>query len=280
MRYMNIGNDQNINCSVKVKGKDEEKRKNRLEFLARMAGPSSLCINEGGELAISDSLNDIADCDEGKVVAVPVKRFLPAFDFELIKSQLSDIEAGKTAFVTLGGAEHNIYLDLAVAERRESLDDKSRVLYDNSNVFDRMIVKKSPEDKVELITHGYVGVEMYDAEENSVVFITRDGPTTAGVIVKIKHIFKDFYQKSADLFVIFGTGGMGALATKLTFIRMLLKDSCSKLKDYGIYYVMLTKDGRRFNVYKQVDPVHEAVLIAPLLFKENIGKISRITSVP
>ena len=280
--YMSLRGLDYLGYEVCVEG--GENLKNRLTFLARLASPPQVSYPDE-ELILSNKPED-----NDYTVPVPIMRVIPSINTRLLKSVLNELD-GDTAFLSIGGAEHNIFLNLAVVERRETYakTPQDRVIYDLSNVFDRELFGKLVRNKVALTTHGYVGLKIQDAE-GRVITMARGvpGSSTGGVIIKLRHRF-EFYGRDADLYVVFGAGPKGALATKLTLIRMLLPDAAEKLKGYGIYYVTFHKEdaeekearkNRWFKtIYLEADPIHDAALLAPLLSRHDLEPASTVTTV-
>ena len=115
-------------------GGSAEERKGRLEFLLKMAAPPPRMVSEGKEVIVSDARDVVG---YRNVVTVPVYRFLPSFRGSDGKEPIKDVLKGvtsakeKTVVVTLGGPEHNIFLNYFTAERRALGADQ--VIYDGSN---------------------------------------------------------------------------------------------------------------------------------------------------
>jgi len=222
----------------------------KLSFLARMAAPRCFYLREGrGQVVLSNTQQSL---EANKTVTIPIMRFIPTFNLTLLRSIFQQLE-GKTALVTIGGAEHNIYLNLFTAERRETLDPDSRVLYDYSNAFDRKLAQQAKNVAL-LTTHDYVGVRIQTAPVH-ITDLKRDGDRTGGVIIKIRHT-PGFLDNEVDLFVVFGAGRSGALATKLAFARLLCDDSYDMLNSYGIYYIIFHSENLN-EVYLQNDVVYQ-----------------------
>lgn len=274
--YTRLSGRTILSYTIKVRGgAGQEERRERLELLVRFASPPRVYFERGGDITVADDRSLLSN--DRAVIEVPIKRVIPAFNSDLIRSLLEDLE-GETAFVTIGGAEHNVYLDLAIAERREG-NYSDRVLYDFSNVFDRNVFQRG-HGGVMLATHRYVGVEIQDPRGRRVVLARGiRGSHTGGIVVKVKHTFEKFYSKETDLFVVIGSGPKGAIATKLMLIRLLCDDASRLLKHYGVYYSVFSVDKQVFNdVYMNADPVYEAPLIARLLCeKARIDVASRVT---
>jgi len=283
--YLKRTNSSRLDVGIQVSsgGIDGGELYERLSFLARMAAPHCFYLREGrGQVVLSDTPRSL---DPIKTVTIPIMRFIPAFNLRLLRSIFQGLE-GKTALVTIGGAEHNIYLNLFTAERRETLDPDSRVLYDYSNAFDRELARQAKNVAL-LATHDYVGVRIQTAPVH-IIDLKRDGDKTGGVIIKMRHtpgFLDNKVDNKIDLFVVFGAGRSGALATKLTFTRLLCDDSYDTLNSYGIYYIIFHSENLN-EVYLQNDVVYQlnqrfdSKTLGDIICCEEIRKASRVEPIP
>jgi hypothetical protein len=275
-KYLELARKESLYYVVEVPGGDDsEERRGRLEFLMRMAAPPSRA--EEREIIVSDTREVVG---YRGVVAVPVYRFLPSFrdkdSREPVRELLESLD-GDTAVVTIGGPEHNIFLNFFTAERRSLGPDQ--VIFDGSNVFDLEAFRREPQDKVLLDTHTYVGFRLL-SRTGKLVIMSREDPRTetGGLILKLQHKSELFGNRPFDLFAIIGAGLQGALATKLTFTRLLLDSARRLLDQYGIYYVTFNRQRLR-EVYSRLDIVHFAKNVAALLEEEELERASQVYAV-
>lgn len=275
-KYLELTGKDDLYYVVEVPpGGDAEERKGRLEFLMKMAAPPSKV--KAKEVVVSDAREVVGFRG---VVTVPVYRFLPSFrsrDGKVPVKEVLESLDGKTAVVTIGGPEHNIFLNYFMAERRGLREDQ--IIFDNSNVFDLEVFRKQPQNKVLLNTHTYVGFRLL-SQTDELVTMSREDPRseTGGLILKLRHTSELFGTRSFDLFIVIGAGLRGALATKLSLIKLLLSSTRKQLNQFGIYYIVF--NGQRLReVYSKIDVVHFARYVAALLEDEELKRASQVYAI-
>jgi hypothetical protein len=275
MRYFKLtGGGHPLKYTIAVSNRDRD-REERLNFLMRLSSPGNIVRSGNGEIFLSDDREIVG---YSGVVEVPVYRFLPAFR-PLINDILRKLE-GNTAIVTLGGPEHNIFLNYFMCEQRQ--DQVNQVLFDASNVFDLEAFRRDPHNKVLLDTHNYVGFRLISLQ-GEVMSLSREDPKgdTGGLIVVLRMQSELTDNKPFDLFAVVGSGRRGALATKLSFLKLLLKSTKKSLGGNGIYYIVFDKD--RLREYEKMDIVYQSIdrgvsgkSIVELLESEKLEKASRV----
>lgn len=260
--YVLTGGENFLSCEVRAK-KDEQ---DAVKFLVKLAGPSEVEISESSDIIITREKTE--QLLNYHMTEIPVERFIPAIDYDLIKKSLP--KRGKTAFVTIGGAEHNIYLNYAINMNRK----KNQVLFDKSNNFDLEEWNKIKKGRALLTTHNYVGVIIKEECGREVVLARgEEKSNTGGVIIKISS--QELFETKGDLIVVFGSGPSGALATKLTLIRILLKDSRQLISEDGIYYVVFDDPKHKdifMEIYKKKDVFHTVPSLVHFLQDHKIRK--------
>jgi hypothetical protein len=277
-KYLDLTEKKNLNYTIEVAGGGSaEERKGRLEFLLKMAAPPPRMVSEGKEVIVSDARDVVG---YRNVVTVPVYRFLPSFksrdNIEPIKEILEVLE-GKTAIITVGGPEHNIFLNYFTAERRALGTDQ--IVYDGSNAFDIESFRKGPLNSVLLSTHTYVGFRLI-SRSGEAITVSREDPRseTGSLILKLQHASELSGNKSFDLFAVIGAGARGALATKLAFIKLLSSSTQKQLSQLGIYYIVFHRQ-RLKEVYSKLDVVYSAKQVAALLEEEVLQRASQVYAI-
>jgi hypothetical protein len=279
MRYFKLtGGGHPLKYKIAVPNRDRD-REERLNFLMRLSSPGNIVRSGNGEIVLSDDREIVG---YSRVVEIPIYRFLPAFS-PMINDILGRLE-GKTAVVTLGGPEHNVFLNYFICEQRQ--DQINQVFFDASNVFDLEAFRRDPHNKVLLDTHNYVGFRLI-SPQGDVISLSREDPkgVTGGLIVVLSRMRSELTNnKPFDLFVVVGAGKLGALATKLSFLKLLLKSTVKSLEGTGIYYVVFNKDNMD-NVYQKVDIVYKSLeplkewggkKVVDFLEEEKLEKASRV----
>lgn len=230
-----------------------------LQYLVRFAGPSSIQFrgftgDSNGEIIISTQR--IKHNGGYYEVEIPIKRFIPAFNEMLIEKELKKTLKvnGRTLFITIGGAEHNMYLVYLISKFRSRID--SQMIFDLSNKFDYTYYRSSADrgGKLFLLTHNYVGVVIYpESDPNKKIcaikppahrnYCPGESPLTAGIVAKLDPFKMSpseiFGIRNDGLLVIFGSGVHGSLATKLTLAHLLF---CEDEIDPGLYYMVIPED--------------------------------------
>jgi hypothetical protein len=284
-KYLDLTGKKNLNYTIEVAGGGSaEERKGRLEFLLKMAAPPPRMVSEGKEVIVSDARDVVG---YRNVVTVPVYRFLPSFRGSDGKEPIKDVLKGvtsakeKTVVVTLGGPEHNIFLNYFTAERRALGADQ--VIYDGSNAFDIENFGSKQQNKVLLNTHTYVGFRLV-SQTGEVITVSREVPMseTGSLILKLPHASELSGNRPFDLFAVIGAGARGALATKLAFIKLLSSTTRKWLSQlevsYGVYYVIFNRQWLK-EVYSKLDVVYSAKQAAALLEEEALQQASQVYAI-
>jgi hypothetical protein len=283
-RYLELSGKSVFSYSVEVGGgRDAEERRGRLEFLLKMASPPPFMVNEGSEeVLVSDSREEVGYKD---VVSVPVYRFLPSFrrrdGLEPVREFFGRLDWGeRTAVVTLGGPEHNIFLNYFMYEQKpKNIEQDYQVIFDGSNIFDFERFRRRHLNTVLLDTHRYVGFRLMSSSGEIVTLSRGDPRSSTGSLLLVQELRSELAGgRSFDLYVVIGAGPRGALATKLGFLKLLLDSTRERLKHNGIYFVVFNHERMR-NIYSGKDVVYQARDIAPYLDKEDIQEASQVVTV-
>lgn len=241
-----INNNNNVIREIEIIDK-EDRELDRLKFLCELALPPDKNIIKSGEAGGGDvkvAFNRKYLPYGNKCFKVKIDRVIPSFNVKLINKIFENIQSKtknksqKILIVTLGGAEHNVYLNFLTAYMRKKYKEigKQQILYDARNVFDFDNFQKNRLNKVLLETHGFINVYLQTLDGS--VILSREGGQTGGVVVKISNVQTPFHEKNMDLLAIIGCGRYGALATKLTLARLLLDDADKIQCRDGIYYML------------------------------------------
>lgn len=261
----------------------EHDGKNKLHFLCELALPSDIKVRVGGDGGdmIVTSRYDLLPTDGG-YFEVKIHRVIPSIRENFIREIINTMrnrgyEEGRTLIVTLGGAEHNVFLNAIIVHMRRRSDQKQQILFDARNVFDYDRFYRDSLGKALLETHNYIAVELYTKE--GLVTLSREGPGTGGIIVKASSILTPFCDDKVDYLALFGCGRNAALATKLTFARLLYDDVRNILKEDGIYYILFNNEHME-NFYTKVDIVARAEAILDKLYSEEVKKAYYLVPLP
>jgi hypothetical protein len=283
-RYLELSGKGVFSYSVEVGGgRDAEERRGRLEFLLKMASPPLFMVNEGsGEVLVSDSREEVGYKD---VVTVPVYRFLPSFrrrdGKEPVREFFDRLDLReRTAVVTLGGPEHNIFLNYFIYEQKpKNIEQDYQVIFDGSNIFDFERFRRRHLNTVLLDTHRYVGFRLMSSSGEIVTLSRGDPRSSTGALLLVQEIRSELAGgRVFDLYVVIGAGPKGALATKLGFLKLLLDSTQERLRRNGIYFVVFNPERMR-DIYSDKDVVYQARDIAPYLDKEDIQEASQVVTV-
>lgn len=277
-------NEYNINEIEVVDNSIKER--DRLDFLCKLALPSDIIVRKsdeprGGDIKVAYKREYLPQA--GKCFKVKISRIIPSFNIEIIKNVCENIarltnKNKKILMVTLGGAEHNIYLNFFTTylRRKDAKNGKCQILHDARNVFDFDQFQNNRLNKVLLETHNYINVYLQTLE--GPIILSREGNQTGGIIVKISNILTPFLEKETDLLIIIGCGRYGALATKLTLARLLVDDTRNiKCKD-GIYYVLYSDS--LIEKVKTIDVIFGIKNVVHELGSEEIKEANYVMPIP